>query len=380
MLKREAFASAGRGDTAGVLAMLNGGVGIDTVNEYGYTLLSTAAQHDHTGTLRALAAAGADVNAADNKGQTPILIAAALGFTDTVRALLECGADPCICNNDGKTPLVVAASLDRMAVVRVLLQGGVDVNACNRDGWSAVMAAALQGGTETLRMLVKEFGAVLTNENPRGFTPVYVAALAGNTEMVRALVCELGADANIPTSRGSYAVNVAANAGDPELAWTLVREGGAMLDLPRQDLARQQRLAFAMASHPRLGRSSRASALCDHLLQMVLREHVASGPRASEVAESGGHQRLARMLEFLENEEGKAPVHAVENAARRAAFQCPVCLEPGEARALVPCAHLVCRTCWANIQRHDERCPTCRDGDAHAVDPETFPDSARLYG
>ena len=64
-------------------------------------------------------------------------------------------------------------------------------------------------------------------------------------------------------------------------------------------------------------------------------------------------------------------------------FECPVCLESpaesgGEALALVPCRHLVCRACWARIMRGDRRCPLCRDRDVIAVDPETFPASARL--
>jgi hypothetical protein len=114
---------------------------------------------------------------------------------------------------------------------------------------------------------------------------------------------------------------------------------------------------------------------------MVLDPHVANRYEpASEMAARRGHARTASVLRFLEAQEGAAPVHAEANAARRAGFECPVCLESaGEALALVPCGHLVCSGCWARIESGDRRCPLCRERDVLAVDPETFPGSARLH-
>jgi hypothetical protein len=114
---------------------------------------------------------------------------------------------------------------------------------------------------------------------------------------------------------------------------------------------------------------------------MVLGPHVASGPPASELAAQEGHAATAGVLRFLEAHDGAAPEHAAANAARRAEFECPVCLEPevgGGALALVPCGHQVCRGCWAQIA--DGRCLLCRAEDVHGVDGALFPGSARLRG
>ena len=194
-------------------------------------------------------------------------------------------------------------------------------------------------------------------------------------ETVQALVREFSADVNTPSRAGFTPLDAAAtHRVDAAAAWTLVREGGAYLDR-----ALEQRKAFAMALHPRLGGGSRAYALDSHLLQMVLGPHVASGARASEMAAQRGNAMAARVLEFLEAREGAAPVHAAANAASRAGFECPVCLDSaGEALALVPCGHPVCGGCWARIMRGDRRCPLCRKRDVIAVAPETFPASARL--
>jgi hypothetical protein len=149
---------------------------------------------------------------------------------------------------------------------------------------------------------------------------------------VRALVLELGADVNTANNEGVTPVQAAARAGDAATAWTLVRECGAELDR-----ARQQRQAFAMALHPRLGRGSQAYALDEHLLQMVLGPHVASRP-LSEKASARGHRTAASVLKFLEEQEDVEPKdaekNAAANAARRAGFECPVCLDSaGEALA-----------------------------------------------
>ena len=194
-------------------------------------------------------------------------------------------------------------------------------------------------------------------------------------ETLQTLVREFGADANTASERGFTPLSTAASRGDAAMAWTLVREGGAALDR-----AREQRLAFAMGLHPRLGGGSRAyAALDEYLLQMVLGPHVASGVRASEMAAQRGHARAASVLRFLETQEGAAPVHAEANAARRAGFECPVCLDSaGEALALVPCGHPVCGGCWARIMRGDKRCPLCRNGAVLGVPSGEFHDSAPL--
>ena len=115
---------------------------------------------------------------------------------------------------------------------------------------------------------------------------------------------------------------------------------------------------------------------------MVLDPHVANRHEpASQMAALRGHETAATVLRFLEAHEGAALGHAEANAWRRVGFECPVCLElAGEALVLVPCRHMVCRACWARIESGDRRCPLCRERDVIAVNPGTFPASARLLG
>jgi ankyrin repeat protein len=277
---------------------------------------------------------------------TPVYAAVIGGHLETVRALVrEFGADARAANVEGYTPVSAAALGGHTACVRALVREcGADANTRNLDGITPVLVASFKGHTACVRALVQECDADLSAADFAGMTPVYAAAIGGHLETVRALVREFGADVNTPSSRDFTALGAAAHRGDAAMAWTLVRECGAELDR-----ARQQRQAFAMALHARLGRGSRAHALDEHLLQMVLGPHVASGPPASELAAQEGHAATAGVLRFLEAHDGAAPEHAAANAARRADFECPVCLEPevgGGALALVPCGHQVCRGCW----------------------------------
>jgi ankyrin repeat protein len=376
ILDAMALSCAYRGDTERLRSTLQGGADIRAADWDGRTLVFLAARGGHTETVRALAARGADVSAADVRGATPVFIAAQNGHTETVRALAACGA-ACGAPDDSEyIPVVAAAYGGHTACVLALVhECGVDANTRSIHGMTPVLAASFKGHTGTVRALVRECAADLNTANIAGMTPVYAAAIGGHLETLQTLVREFGADANTASERGFTPLSTAASRGDAAMAWTLVREGGAELHR-----ARAQRLAFAMALHPRLGGGSRAYALDDLLLNMVLGPHVASGPAASEMAARRGHARTARVLKFLEEHDGLAPVHAAANAARRAGFECPVCLESaGGALALAPCGHQVCRGCWAQIQSRGKRCPLCRDLDPLAVDPGTFPAWAPLH-
>jgi hypothetical protein len=103
------------------------------------------------------------------------------------------------------------------------------------------------------------------------------------------------------------------------------------------------------------------------------------GKTARDVAPPGG--RAYKALEWLE--ELPDPKHAEANAQKRAdGFECPVCLEDtqGEAVAVVPCGHRVCRGCWAELRaRGVDRCPKCRAPILHGAPPDAWPDRHPLY-
>ncbi len=98
-------------------------------------------------TVKAALAAGFDVNARDEQfGVTLLSSAALMGHTSIVTLLLEHGADVNAKNGDGGTALHNAAFLGRAESVKVLLAHGADVTARNRDGATAMEAATLDWG------------------------------------------------------------------------------------------------------------------------------------------------------------------------------------------------------------------------------------------
>ena len=316
---------------------------------------------------------GEDVNAADENGSTPLFIAARDGDTARVRWLAERGADVDKADNDGRTPLYVAAEEGHTKAVRTLLACGAEVDKADNLDCTPLHAAAYCGHVESMQALV-DCGADVNAADCSGETSLHEAAQMGHTKAVRMLVV-YGADVNKADNNGCTPLYEAARSGETEMVWTLVRECGAVLDR-----AQQQKLAFAMALHPRLGQGSRANMLDSELVSMILHPHLRS--LFSEVAHAFRKARTANVLRFLEALEGAAPVYAQANAEQRAKFECPVCLpslnEEPKALALVPCGHQVCERCWNRFPY--ARCSICRQSVRHAAAPSTWPDGAALYG
>ena len=121
IIDKAALSYAGRGDTARVLEMLDGGADIRAVDGDGRTLVCLAAGGGHTACVQALAARGADVNAADARGETAMFAAASGGHTACVRALAAYGGDALATSNAGDTPLFMAVAGGHMETVRALV-------------------------------------------------------------------------------------------------------------------------------------------------------------------------------------------------------------------------------------------------------------------
>lgn len=166
------------------------------------TALHQAAWSGYTMVVRYLLGKGADVEAQDPWHVTALHWAACFGHIETLEALLCRGANPDIQDCAGGSPLHFAAWAGQRAVIRLLLEHGADVDAkatfqylrsnhkelkrrCTL-GRTPLHEAAWTGRNEAICMLVAK-GADLEAQDDHGWTALQKAALQGHTDTVRLL-------------------------------------------------------------------------------------------------------------------------------------------------------------------------------------------------
>ena len=107
------------GDAAGLAAMLERGLPVETCDEKGNPLLMLAAYHGRTETVRMLLKVGAAPDSRNAKGQTPLGGVAFKGHVEIARLLLEAGADP-EADQGGSKPADLAVTFGRREIVELL--------------------------------------------------------------------------------------------------------------------------------------------------------------------------------------------------------------------------------------------------------------------
>ena len=88
-LPEEAAELARKGDTAGLSALIKGGLAVDAQDAKGNTLLMLAAYHGKAETVAMLLKARAKVDLRNAKGQTPLGGVAFKGYVDIATLLLD---------------------------------------------------------------------------------------------------------------------------------------------------------------------------------------------------------------------------------------------------------------------------------------------------
>jgi ankyrin repeat protein len=124
LLPEEAAELARKGDTAGLSALIKGGLAVDAQDAKGNTLLMLAAYHGKAETVAMLLKARATVDLRNAKGQTPLGGVAFKGYVDIATLLLDAGADP-VADQGGSTPADFA-TLAGKAEILTLLQARRD--------------------------------------------------------------------------------------------------------------------------------------------------------------------------------------------------------------------------------------------------------------
>ena len=189
--------AAADGDTATVIALLEGGADIDWQGDDGRTPVMAATVGNHADTVRALIDAEANVDIRDARLDNPFLYAGAEGLLDILRLTIDAGADPSLTNRFGGTALIPASERGHVEVVRELLTNtDVDVDHVNNLGWTALLEAiVLSNGDERHQQVVQllvDHGADITIGDKDGVTPLEHARSRGFTEIERILEAAAG--------------------------------------------------------------------------------------------------------------------------------------------------------------------------------------------
>lgn len=137
--------------------------------------------------VRSAVEGGLDVNSADEYGNTLLMQAAVYSSHSLVKFLLTHDASPKAANRAGHTALMRA--MPDLAKMKLLVEHGADVNAATAQGDTAlIMTATVPSGANALRYLIGK-GAALDAVNKEGANAVMMAAFEGQFDNLNQSSC-----------------------------------------------------------------------------------------------------------------------------------------------------------------------------------------------
>lgn len=195
-------------------------VGAGLARAGAYEDMIEAIKRDDHATVAGLIVRGVGVDTVDGQGNSLLTIAAREGSLHASRSLLDAHARIDWANQAGETALMHAAIQGHLEVVRLLLVRGAEVN---RNGWTPLIYAAVKGSVPIARLMLA-YGAKIDAGAPNGYTALMMAVRENHQELAAFLLAN-HADVNARTDSGLGALGIAQKADNVPIVNLLVKSG-----------------------------------------------------------------------------------------------------------------------------------------------------------
>lgn len=194
------------GDAEKVDKLINEGIDLNSISEFGDSALMIAAKNSSIGNIiivDELIKKGVNLNSKNFYGDTPLIFASKNENLTVLYMLIEAGADVNEKNNLGKTALMYVSNwvtMEDVNAIRELISNNADVSAKDNSGSTALMEAVKAGNREVINTLIQNNASVNEKAND-GSTPLILAAIKSDKQMVKTLL-ENGADSLCKNNEG----------------------------------------------------------------------------------------------------------------------------------------------------------------------------------